>query len=150
LNYILFFNFRSRVRYWIIHNDLISKVFLVLQDNSKILNLQFIKFIKSVFLNNDENLNKLVINNDVFEQIIKIFNENKKKDNLLLSSVLDLFEHVKKQNMKKIIAYLFEKHYDFFYDESNKNFFKGLISKYEGGLDHFSSYRVNSESEEKM
>jgi hypothetical protein len=122
----------------------------VLQDNSKILNLQFIKFIKSVFLNNDENLNKLVINNDVFEQILKIFKENKKKDNLLLSSVLDLFEHIKKQNMKKIIAYLFEKHYDFFYDESNKIFFKSLISKYEGGLDHFSSFRANSESEEKM
>ena len=123
---------------------------LVLQDQSKVLNLHVIKFIKSIFLNNDENLNKIIINNDVFEPIIKIFEENNKKDNLLLSSVLDLFEHVKKQNMKKVISYLFEKHYDFFYDEKNKNFFKGLISKYEGGLDQFSSIRVNNESEEKM
>ncbi len=138
------------MRYWIIHNDLISKVLFVLQDESKVLHLHVVKFIKSVILNNDENLLKLIINDDVFASIIKIFNENKKKDNLLLSSILDLFEHIKKQNVKKVISYLFEKHYDFFYNEENKFAFTGLISKYEAGLDQFSAIKVNEESEEKM
>jgi hypothetical protein len=57
-------------------------------------------------MNNDENLNKMLINNDSFEPLIKIFNENKQKNNLLVSAIMDLFEYVKKLNAKKIISYL--------------------------------------------
>jgi protein phosphatase-4 regulatory subunit 3 len=96
----------QRVRYWIIHNDLISKVMEAIKDNSKILELQVTKFIKSVIVNNDDNLNKMIINNDIFSQIIHIFNRHKEKDNAILSAVLDLFEHIRKQNLKKLIAYL--------------------------------------------
>lgn len=82
--------------------------------------------------------------------ILQIFEKNRTRDNLIMSAILDLFEHIKKQNLKKIISYLFEKHYDFFYNELNKPFFLSLISKYEQGLDLFSAIRVNTEMEEKM
>jgi protein phosphatase-4 regulatory subunit 3 len=141
----------QRVRYWAIHNDLISKVLFVVEDISKVLHLQVIKFIKSIFINDDENLNKLIINNNSLAPIIGLFTLNETKDNLILSAILDLFEFIRKQNIKKIISYLFEKHFDFFYKESNRKFFNSLITKYEQGLDQFSSIKVNSvESEDKM
>jgi protein phosphatase 4 regulatory subunit 3 len=96
----------QRVRYWIIHNDLISKVMDALKDNSKILELQVTKFVKSVIVNNDENLNKMIINNDIFDNIIQIFKRHKGKDNAVSSAILDLFEYIRKQNLKKIISYL--------------------------------------------
>jgi len=57
-------------------------------------------------MNGEDNLNKLVINNDVMSHVLKMFDSNKAKDNLLMSSILDLFEYIKKQNLKKIISYL--------------------------------------------
>ena len=57
-------------------------------------------------MNGDENLNKLVVNNDVMSHVLKMFESNRAKDNLLMSAILDLFEYIKKQNMKKIISYL--------------------------------------------
>jgi len=90
----------------VIHNDLILKVLSVLETPSKILQLQVIKFIKSVLLNGDENLNKIIINNDVMKAVLTLFDENRKKENLILSAILDLLDFVKKQNLKKIISYL--------------------------------------------
>lgn len=122
----------------------------LLQASSKVLKLQAIKFIKCVFINDDENLNKIVINNDCLSPIMDLFGQNRKKDNLILSTILDLFDYIRKQNIKKIISYLFEKHYDFFYNESNKPFFSNLIVKYEQGLEQFSAIKVNTEADEKM
>ena len=79
---------------------------VLFSEPSKVLHLQVIKFIKSVLMNGEENLNKLVINNDVMSHVLKMFDRNKSKENLQMSSILDLFEYIKKQNMKKIISYL--------------------------------------------
>ena len=96
----------QRVRYWVIHNDLINKVIEALKDKSKVLEIQVIKFIRSVIVNNDENLGKLIINNDIFSHVIEIFQRQKNKDNAITAVILDLFDYIKKQNLKKIISYL--------------------------------------------
>jgi protein phosphatase-4 regulatory subunit 3 len=96
----------QRVRYWVIHNDLINKVIDALKDKSKVLEIQVIKFIRSVIVNNDENLGKLIINNDIFSHVIEIFQRQKNKDNAITAVILDLFDYIKKQNLKKIISYL--------------------------------------------
>ena len=77
----------------------------VIESDSKILQLQVIKFLKSVLLNNDENLLKIIINNDMFAKIFQVFENNTKNDNMVISSIMDMFEYLKKQNIKKIINY---------------------------------------------
>ena len=96
----------QRVRYWVIHNDLINKVIEAFKDKSKVLEIQVIKFIRSVIVNNDENLSKLIINNDIFSHVIEIFQRQKSKDNAITAVILELFDYIKKQNLKKIISYL--------------------------------------------
>ncbi len=119
---------------------MITKVISVINDPSKILKLQVIKFIKSVLINDDENLNKLICNNDCLLPIIELFNKNSKKDNLLVSAILDLFEFINKNHIKKIILYLFEKYNSFFYCEENRGLFNSLITKYEQSLEQFDKF----------
>ena len=66
-------NFRQRFRYWAIHNDLIPKVLDIVRDKEKILDLQAVKFIKSVITNTDDNLIKIIISNNCFKKIILLF-----------------------------------------------------------------------------
>jgi hypothetical protein len=85
----------------------------------------------------DDNIIKLIISNDYLNDIIKIYQTISNKDNLLVSAILELFDNIKKNNLKKLISYLFEKHYDFFYGEESRNIqvFQDLIAKYDQGLD---------------
>ena len=46
----------QRVRYWIIHNDLLSTILDLLKDESKVIHIFVIKFIKNIILNNVSNI----------------------------------------------------------------------------------------------
>lgn len=129
----------NRIRYWAIHNNLITKIFNE-ENQPKVLQLQSIKFLKSVIINNDDNLNKVIIYNGIFSKVIKMFEENRDKGNLIVSVILDLFDYIKMNlSAKKIISHLFEKHWDFFYDENNKKLLLGLVMKYEQGIEQYSA-----------
>jgi len=97
---------RQRFKYWAIHNDLIPKIVESTKDNEKILDLQVVKFIKSILLNGDDNLIKIVISNNCFKKIIELFEANRIKRNLVFSAILDLFELINKNTIKKIILHL--------------------------------------------
>jgi lysine/ornithine N-monooxygenase len=43
---------RQRMRYYTIHNDILAKVFDLMNDQSLLLNLTVVKFMKSVVCNN--------------------------------------------------------------------------------------------------
>lgn len=96
----------QRFKYWVIHNDLIPNVCEMVKDKDKILDLQVVKFVKSIIANNDENLLKILISNNCFKKIIEIFEANRQKRNLLFSAILDLFDHINKFTIKKIILHL--------------------------------------------
>lgn len=78
----------------------------ITKDNEKILDLQIVKFIKSIIMNGDENLIKIIISNNCFKKIFELFEKNKNKKNLIFSSILDLFDIINKQTIKKIILHL--------------------------------------------
>jgi hypothetical protein len=143
----------QRTRYWTIHNDLVPKILALQNDNSKIILLQIIKFMKTLIIYGDDNIIKLITSNDYLNDIIKIYSSISGRDNLIISAILELFDIIKKNNMKKLIAYLFEKHYDFFYKEENRSvsLFQDLINKYDQGLEGFSSQnRVEENSNSRI
>ena len=122
----------SRIQYWLIQNNVLTKILNVLNSNQKILHLQVVKYIKSIILNNDYNFTKVIMNTDVFGKIVYLFNANKKKNNLIFSVILDLFQMLKNcSHSKKLLNYLFENYYDFVYEESNKIFFEDIIAVHE-------------------
>lgn len=137
------------MRYYTIHNDILPKVFDLMKDQTGLLNLTVIKFMKSVVCNNDEFLNKLIISNDYFDPIMTLFKENSNKNNLILSSILDLFEFIRRENIKKLISFLFEKHYEIIYSETNRKFFANLITRYEQNIDT-TSCKANPENTDNM
>lgn len=122
----------TRIQYWLIQNNVLTKILNVLNYNQKILHLQVVKYIKSIILNNDYNFTKVIMSTDCFGKIIYLFNVNKKKNNLIFSAILDLFQMLKNcSHSKKLINYLFENYSEFVYDEKNKIFFEDIISLYE-------------------
>lgn len=78
----------------------------IVKDKEKILDLQVVKFVKSIINNKDENLIKIIISNNCFKKIIDIFEANREKRNLVFSATLDLFDFINRNTIKKIIIHL--------------------------------------------
>jgi hypothetical protein len=57
-------------------------------------------------MNGDDNLIKIIISNNCFERIIDLFEKNRNKRNLVFSAILDLFDTINKNTIKKIILHL--------------------------------------------
>lgn len=57
-------------------------------------------------MNGDDNLIKIIISNNCFKKIIELFEVNRKKRNLVFSAILDLFDVINKNTIKKIILHL--------------------------------------------
>ena len=118
---------RNYFFYFFSDNKVYEKVIKLLEENNKILNIYVIKFIKSLLLSANDFLINNIINQDLMEKLCKLFEENKKKENLLFSILLDFFNP--KLKNKIIIQQFLTLKKDFFNSEENQIYFKDLLEK---------------------
>jgi hypothetical protein len=118
---------RNYFFYFFSDNKVYEKVIKLLEENNKILNIYVIKFIKSLLLSANDFLINNIINQDLMEKLCKLFEENKKKENLLFSILLDFFNPKLKNNI--IIQQFLTLKKDFFNSEENQIYFKDLLEK---------------------
>jgi len=74
----------------------------------KHLKLIAIKYFKAVITINDEHHNRQLVRDNLFEPILNILIETLPRDNLLNSACLELFEIIRKEELKPIIIHLVE------------------------------------------
>ena len=125
----LIYQYNKITQYWLDQNDVCNRIVKLIGYGSKILDLYSIKFIKCILINCDLFYVKNFLNEKVFCKIQLLFEQNKINENLIFSSVCDLFDY--SRNSEQILIQFFILNRDFFYDESNKKYFQKLIDKYE-------------------
>ena len=79
--------------------------------------------------------------NHLFEPILQIVYDTMPRDNLLNSACLELFEFIKRENIKPLVVYFVEKYRDQIQDITYVDTFKTLISKY----DQFQGFGTGAE-----
>ncbi|CAH1442232.1 unnamed protein product [Lactuca virosa] len=97
-------------------NGVVDKVLHLTKRKEKYLVVAAIRFIRTLISHNDEHLMSYIVKNNVFKPIVDAFISNGSRYNLLNSSVLELFEHIRKENIKTLLKYLI----DTFWDELAK------------------------------
>jgi hypothetical protein len=123
--------YNSLTQYWLDQNNVCNKIINLIGVGSKILDLYSIKFIKCILMYCDIYFIQNFLNKNVFSKIQKLFEENKKKENLIFSCVCDLFDYSVKIKSEQILVHFFTFDRDFFYDENNRKYFQRMINKYE-------------------
>ena len=126
----LIYQYNKITQYWLDQNDVCNRVLKLIGYGSKILDLYSIKFIKCILINCDLFYVKNFLNEKVFSKIQLLFEQNKINENLIFSSVCDLFDY-SRNNSEQILIQFFILNREFFYDESNRKYFQKLINKYE-------------------
>ena len=120
-------HYRSSIQYWIKQNKVCDKILQVLHLGSKILDLSVIRFVRTIVLYTDFFFVSAFLNEELLHKLIFLFEKNKKKDNLILAALCNLFNSL--VSKEKLLNQLFIIKREFFYE--NETFFSDLINKIE-------------------
>ncbi|KAK8152679.1 component of IIS longevity pathway SMK-1-domain-containing protein [Phyllosticta citribraziliensis] len=122
-------SFRSK--YFILSEDLASRVAQLMACPEKHLKLTALKYFRTCIGLHDEFHNRQIIQNRLFEPILNIVFETMPRDNLLNSACLELFEFVKRETIKPIIDHLVENYREKLEGITYVPTFQSLILRYE-------------------
>lgn len=134
-----------RSKYFLLTENLPSRVAQLLACPEKHLKLTALKFFRTCVGLQDEFYIRHMIKFRLFEPILNLVVETMPKDNLLNSACLELFEFIKRENLKHIITHLVESYRRVMETITYVDTFKELIVKYEQLHDPTPPTRYNSD-----
>lgn len=120
-----------RIKFFVLRKNLCGKVLRLLQSPDKHLALAAIHFFRSCASLKDDFYNRYFIRHKLFDPIIEVFKANGSRYNLINSTIIELFDFIRKNNITTLIEHLVEKYRDFFNSITYVDVFKGLITQYE-------------------
>jgi protein phosphatase-4 regulatory subunit 3 len=120
-----------RIKYYVLRNNVVEKVLNLMQRREKYLVVASVRFLRACVGLKDEFYNRYIIKNNLFAPVMKVFMANGDKYNLLNSTVLELIDFIRRENIKALIAHVVEKYESMFETVTYVDTFKLLKTRYE-------------------
>ncbi|KAF7511291.1 hypothetical protein GJ744_004856 [Endocarpon pusillum] len=120
-----------RSRHFVLSEKLPARVAQLLQVSQKPLKLTALKFFRTCVSLQDQFYVNQMMQNSTFDFILDIVIETMPRDNLLNSACLEMFEFIKRENIKNVILHVVEKYRDKVKDITYVDTFQNLINRYE-------------------
>jgi len=120
-----------RIKYFLLGNNITGRILTLLKSKQRHLILAAIRFFRAFVGMKDDFYNRHLTKRNLFDPIIEVFKENGPKYNLLNSAIIELFEFIRKENIKHLIQHVVEHYGDFFKTVTYVDTFKLLVIKHE-------------------
>ncbi|KAF1961675.1 DUF625-domain-containing protein [Byssothecium circinans] len=120
-----------RSKFFIISEALAARVAQLMQCPVKHLKLTALKYFRTVVGLHDHQHNEQIVRHGIFEPILKVLFETMPRDNLLNSVCLELFEFIKRDNIKPLVHHLVETYREQFQTITYVDTFQNLILRYD-------------------
>ncbi|KAL6072578.1 phosphatase 4, regulatory subunit [Balamuthia mandrillaris] len=139
-------NHGYHIKYFILGNNVASKVLKLLTHPEKHLVLAALRFFRAMVGAKDEFYNRHIIKFDLFQPIMELFKRNGSRYNLINSAIIELFDFIRKQNIKSLLHYLVNHFKQEFKAVTYVDTFKLLILKYKQNKDYQDNYHDKATS----
>ncbi|KAI8800995.1 component of IIS longevity pathway SMK-1-domain-containing protein [Cladochytrium replicatum] len=120
-----------RSKYYFLGSNFAGKVVLLLKSHEQYLRLSALRVLRKCVGMKDEFYNRYLLKNDVFGPVLSAFEETKGRNNLLNSACLELFEFIRKENIKSLIQHLVQTHRKAIEGVEYVETFKGILLRYD-------------------
>lgn len=121
-----------RIKHYFLKSiNLIEKVIRLVRRRERWLVVAAIRFVRTCIGMKDDFYTRYLTRNGVFDPIWTVFFENGDRYNLLNSTVLEMVEYIRKENVKGLISFLIEHYSARFEDHDYVETFRQLKVKYE-------------------
>ncbi|GAB0137714.1 hypothetical protein EsDP_00005970 [Epichloe bromicola] len=118
-------------RYFVMNNNVIQRVSQLLKSSEKYLRMVTIRFFRGLIGMQEDFYIKQIIEKQALGPALDILIEAMPRDNLLSSACLELFEFIKKENIKDLVKYLVASHRESLASLSYMTTFRDLILRYD-------------------
>ncbi|KAF2015290.1 DUF625-domain-containing protein [Aaosphaeria arxii CBS 175.79] len=122
-------SFRSK--YFVLSEGLAARVAQLMECPEKHLKLTALKYFRTCIGLHDEFHNRQIVTHQLFEPILKILFDTMPRDNLLNSACLELFEFIKRENIKVIVEHLVSTYREKFQSITYVDTFQNLVLRYD-------------------
>ncbi|VIO98198.1 Uncharacterized protein BM_BM3995 [Brugia malayi] len=119
------------MRNYCINNKLLNRVLVLLKSKHHFLALTALRLFRRVVQLKDEFYYRYTVRDNVMRPIVECFKKNGHRYNLLNSAIIELFEFIRMEDIKPLIAYVVENFSKDFEDVIYVTTFKSLRLKYE-------------------
>ncbi|GMT37324.1 hypothetical protein PFISCL1PPCAC_28621, partial [Pristionchus fissidentatus] len=123
------------MRTFIIRRDFLNKVLVLLSSRHHFLALYALKLLRSVIQQKDEFYYNYVTEKNVFDKVVECLVDNGRRNNLLNSAVIELFEYMRQDDMKPVITHVVERHIDTLLTHTYVKTFRELKLRYDQNKD---------------
>ncbi|KAM0284586.1 hypothetical protein ACHAQH_001952 [Verticillium albo-atrum] len=130
-----------RSKFFVLQNDIAQRVAQLLSCPEKYLQLVGIRFFRSLIGSHDDFYIKHLTEKNVFGPLLDVLNDTMPRDNLLSSACLELFEFIKKENVKDLVKHLVQNHREQMLPLSYMDTFRELVLRFDqtqaGTMDYY-------------
>ncbi|KAF7462403.1 hypothetical protein GHT09_012575 [Marmota monax] len=131
------------IKNYILSKDLLRRVLMLMNSKHTFLILSAVRFMRRMIGLKDELYNRYIIKGNLFDPVVNAFLINGTRYNMLNSAIIELFEYIRVENIKSLVAHIVEKFYKAFELIEYVQTFKGLKIKYEQEKDRQNQIRKN-------
>ncbi|TWW78348.1 Serine/threonine-protein phosphatase 4 regulatory subunit 3 [Takifugu flavidus] len=131
------------IKTYIMNKDLLRRVLVLMNSKHTFLALCALRFMRRIIGLKDEYYNRYIIKGNLFEPVINALLDNGTRYNLLNSAIIELFEFIKVEDIKSLIAHIVDNFYKALESIEYVQTFKGLKGRYEQEKDR-QSQRISS------
>lgn len=100
------------IKNYIIGRDLLKPVLVLLQSPHQFLVVSVIRFLRKIIGLNDDFYNRYIEKGDHLKPVLDVFLQNGSLYNLLNSAILELFEYIRVEDIRRLIIYVIGKHWE--------------------------------------
>lgn len=97
-----------RIKYYILRNNIVEKVLRLLKRRETALTTAALRVLRTCVSLRDEFYNRYLVKNSLLEPVIAAFLANGSRYNLFNSAVLELFEFIRRENLKGLLGLIIE------------------------------------------
>ncbi|XP_030974008.1 serine/threonine-protein phosphatase 4 regulatory subunit 3-like isoform X1 [Quercus lobata] len=130
-------------------NNVIDKVLLLTRRRERYLVVAAVRFVRTILSRSDEHLISHIVKNNLLKPIVDAFVSNGNRYNLLNSAVLELFEYIRKENLKLLLKYIVDSFWDQLAKFENLVSIQSLKVKYEQSLENCGTKGTGNVSENR-
>lgn len=126
------------VKNYILNKDLLRRILVLLNSKHRFLALATLRFLRKIISMCDELYNRYIVKGNLLQPVVDVLFCSGNRYNLLNSAVLELFEYIRTEDMKTLIAYIAEKHLAALQKIDYVKTFAGIRQRYEQQKDRMS------------
>ncbi|XP_049592443.1 serine/threonine-protein phosphatase 4 regulatory subunit 3-A isoform X1 [Syngnathus scovelli] len=119
------------IKTYIMNKDLLRRVLVLMNSKHTFLALCALRFMRRIIGLKDEYYNRYIIKGNLFEPVINALLDNGTRYNLLNSAIIELFEFIRVEDIKTLIAHIVDNFYKALEPIEYVQTFKGLKGRYE-------------------